>query len=65
MVDVNALNMVLWGVLISALAAVALAAAGIAWAWLAERHRRAHEVASGIRAAEDHLVVAAREHTAS
>jgi hypothetical protein len=65
MVDVNALNLVLWAVLISSLAAVGLAAAGIAWAWLAERSRRADEVASGIRAAEDHLAVTAKQHTAS
>ncbi len=65
MVDVAALNTVLWAVLISSLVAVSLAAAGIVWAWLAQRRRRAHEVASGIRAAEDHLAVAAKEHTLS
>jgi hypothetical protein len=65
MVDVNALNLVLWGVLISCAVAVGTAILAIGWAWLVERRRQAHVVAGGIRAAEEHLAEAARDHTAS
>jgi hypothetical protein len=64
MVDVHALNLALWAVMISCMAAVVLAAGGIVWAWLAERGRRARHVADGIRAAEAHLAVAARDRSA-
>jgi ABC-type Fe3+ transport system permease subunit len=63
-VDVHALNLALWAVVISCLAAVVLAACGIMWAWLAERGRRARQIADGIRAAEAHLAAAARDRSA-
>lgn len=64
MVDVHALDLALWTVLISCIVATVLAMGGIVWAWLAERARRNRQVAGGIRAVEDHLAEAAQDRSA-
>ena len=63
-VDVHALNVALWGILIVSSVATGTVIAGILWVWLAERRRQARQVASGIRAAEQHLMRASRDRTA-
>jgi hypothetical protein len=64
MVDINALNTVLWGIAVVSAVAVALAIAGIMLAWISDRNRRAQEVETGVRAVEAHLEEAARDHAA-
>jgi type II secretory pathway pseudopilin PulG len=61
MVDINALNTVLWGIAVVSAVAVALAIAGIMLAWFSDRNRRAQQVDTGVRAVEAHLEEAARD----
>ena len=60
MVDIHALNVLLWAVTIICAVAVGSAAGAIALAWLADRRRDAR----GVRAVEAHLAGAARDRVA-
>jgi len=64
MVDIHALNVLLWAVTIICAVAVGSAAGAIALAWLAGRRRDARGVARGVRAVEAHLAGAARDRVA-
>lgn len=55
MVDIHALNMLLWSVTIVCVVAIGVAAVAVILTWLASRRRYLRHVASGIRAAEAHL----------
>ena len=61
MVDIHALNTLLWSIATISAVAVALAMAGITLAWLSDRGRHAQQVAVGVRGVEAHLEEAARD----
>jgi hypothetical protein len=65
MVDIYALNMLLWAVTIACAAAIGVAAIAIILTWLASRRRHLRHVASGIHAAEAHLAATTRDHAVS
>jgi hypothetical protein len=52
MVDVHAVDMALWGVIVISAVAAGLAAAGIGIAWLTHRRRTAQGMARAVRAFE-------------
>jgi uncharacterized membrane protein len=64
MIDVHALNVALWAIVIVSAVAIGLAAVAIALTWLTERRRHLRHVASGVRAAEAHLADTAKNHVA-
>jgi hypothetical protein len=61
MVDIHALNILLWAVIFMCTAAVGSAAVAITAVWLADRRHHTQHVARGVRAAEAHLAAAARD----
>lgn len=64
MVDIHALDMLLWAITITCSVAIGAAAAAIAVTWLVHSRRQLRHVLGGIRAAEAHLAEAASEHAA-
>ncbi|MGE5286667.1 MAG: hypothetical protein ACM3ML_05585 [Micromonosporaceae bacterium] len=64
MVDIQALNTLLWSIATISAVAVALAMAGITLAWLRDRRQHAQRVVRGVRAVEAHLEQAARDRAA-
>ncbi len=64
MIDVNALNTLLWAVIITCAVATSAAAGAVTLTWLAHRGRRLRHAASGIRALESHLAGTARDRAA-
>ncbi|HKB31121.1 MAG TPA: hypothetical protein VKD26_09815 [Streptosporangiaceae bacterium] len=64
MVDVQALNTLLLSITIICAVVFAAGIAAIALTWRASVKRRERVVASGVRAAEEHLAAAASNHAA-
>ena len=62
MIDIQALNTLLVSISVVLTVVVATAISAIVLVWAAERGRHAQQVASGVRAVEEHLAAAARDH---
>ena len=64
MVDIQALNTLLASISVMLAVVVGAAMGAIVLLWAAERRRHAQQVAGGLRAVEEHLAQAARNHAA-